>query len=66
MKAEVDPKWNFDPIPTRGLRNSPKKGKNRQKKFQNRPYKKSHKTKIFRDAKVVLGGHNIKFLTPKL
>ena len=58
MKAEVDPKWNFDPILTRGLSMSPKKGKNHQKKnFKIACRKKRHKTKIFRDPKVAFGGH---------
>ena len=37
MKAEVDPKWNFDPILTGTAGISPKKGKNHQKKFQKGP-----------------------------
>ena len=57
MKAEVDPKWNFDPILTRGLGMSPKKGKNHPKKFQKGPQRKGQNTKIFCDPKVVLGGH---------
>ena len=60
MKAEVDLKWNFDPILTRGLGISPKKGKNRQKKFKIRRRKKSHNTKTFCVPKVVLGGHIFK------